>query len=158
MYSLPWPVSCKSSIDSFVKSFLTFKTCFETFLLQNLTMVVPLLPTRRQSSMSLSDTSIPAFVIALQTASSRSLSLTDDGMPEISRHSLLKYWAFAKHCFSIIWSLSDNRVFTFLWQSCLISFDQTLPSFYVAQQTSHCLLNQFCFANLQLIYKILRLS
>ena len=113
MYSLPWPASCKSSIGSFVKSSLTFKTCFETFLLQNLTMFVPLLPTRRQSSMSFPDTSTLAFVIALQTRSSRSLTLTDDGMPEISRRSLLEYWAFAQHCFSIVWNLSDNRVFTY---------------------------------------------
>ena len=28
-------------------------------------------------------------------------------------HSVLEYWAFAQHCFSIVWSLSDNRVFTF---------------------------------------------
>ena len=148
MHNLPWPVSCKSAIDSFVKFFLTFKTCFDTFPLQNLTMVVPLLPTRWQSSMFLLDTSTPAFVIALQTTFSRSLSLTDDGMPEISRHSLLEYWAFAQHCFSVVWSLSDNRVFTFLWHSGLISFDQTLPSFYVAQQSSHCLLNPFCFESL----------
>ena len=64
--------------------------------------------------MSLSDTATPAFVIALQTASSRSLSLTGDGMPEISRHSLLEYYVFVQHGFSIVLSLSDNRVFNFL--------------------------------------------
>ena len=39
IYNLPWPVSCKSSINNFVQSFLTFKTCINIFLLQNLRMV-----------------------------------------------------------------------------------------------------------------------
>ena len=67
--------------------------------------------------MSLSDTSTPAFAIVLQTMSSRSLSLTDDGTPEILRHSLLEYWALAQHCFSVVWSHSENRVFAFFYDT-----------------------------------------
>ena len=93
---------CKSSINNFVKSFLTFKNYFDTSLLLNPKMVWPLLPTQSQSSMSLSDT--------LQTLSLRPLLLTDDGMPHILRHFLLEYWAFAQHGFSIVWSFSDNRI------------------------------------------------
>lgn len=54
---------CKSSISNFVNSFLSFKTCFDIFVLQNSPMVGPLLPTWWQSSMSLSDTATLAFVI-----------------------------------------------------------------------------------------------
>ena len=64
---------CKSSISNFANSFLTFKTCFDIFVLQNSPMVGPLLPTWWQSSMSLSDSATLAFVIALQTTSSRSV-------------------------------------------------------------------------------------
>ena len=146
MYSFSWPVSCKSSIDSFVKSFLTFKTCFETFLLQNVTMVVHLLPTRWQSSMSLSETSTPAFVITLQTKSSWSLSLTDAEMPENSRHFLLEYWAFAQHCFFIVWGLSNDSVHFFF-----ATFRSDFIWSNLFQQRSHCLLNPICFVSWQLV-------
>ena len=49
----------------------------------------------------------------------------------------------------VVCSLSGNRVFTLLWHWGLISFNQTLPSCYVTQQPSHCLLNPCCFASLQ---------
>ena len=66
---------------------------------------------KNKNKLYFSYTLTPAFVIALQNTFSGSLSLTDDEMPGISRHSLLEYWAFVQHSFSLR-SLSDNRVFT----------------------------------------------
>ena len=39
------------------------------------------------------------YSFALQKKFSWPLSPTGDEMSEISRHSLLEYWAFSKHCF-----------------------------------------------------------
>ena len=77
-------------------------------------MFWPLFPTRDQSSMSFALISAPAFVIALHATSSRSLSLTEEGMPVISRDSRLQYWEFAQDCLSRAINLSLKELFSIL--------------------------------------------
>ena len=62
----------------------------------------------------LSHNSTPAFVTDMQVTSWRFLLMAGDRNLEISTHFLFEYWAFTKHCHSIVCSLFDNKVFTFL--------------------------------------------
>ena len=95
------------SIANLVKA---FKTYLDTFLLNNFIMVWPLSPARWQSSMSW----CPFQTLQhhpsqnIQRTFLRSLSLTDNDMPEFFRHSFLKYWTFSWICFSIVYSLFDE--------------------------------------------------
>ena len=54
-----------------------------------------------------------------------------------------------KALFSIAWILTNDSAFW--WHSGLILFDQTLLSFYIAQQPSRCLLNPIFLANIELV-------
>ena len=114
MQSVLCPVRSMSLILTLLRSFLTLNTSLDTFLSPNLIMVWPLFPIRCQSSMSSSIISTPALVIALHTTSSRSLSLTEGGMPVISRHSRLEYWTFALHCLCKAIYLSLRELFSIL--------------------------------------------
>ena len=78
--------------------------------------------------------SAPTFVIALHTTSSRSLSLTEEGMPVILRHSCLEYWAFVQHCLSraINFSLKE-----------LISILEALKSDFRSSTSGHFVLKNF---------------
>ena len=90
-------------------------TCSQSFLLENLTMVLSLCLFKRWHA------SIPSPVMptpicwsTLQTVGSRSLSSIIEGNPTTSTHSRRKYWAFFQHCLSIDDICFDRILFTFL--------------------------------------------
>ena len=75
-------------------------------------MVWPLFPTKWQSSMSFALILTPDFMIALHKVSSKSMALTEEGMPVISRqNSRPEYWTFAQHCLSRAINLSLKTFF-----------------------------------------------
>ena len=112
MQCVLYPVRSISLILTLLRSFLALSgTYFNTFLLSNLIKVWPLFPTRWQSLMSSAVIPTPALVIALHRTFSRSLSLTEERMTVISRHSRLEYWVFAQNCLSkaINFSLREQK-------------------------------------------------
>ena len=77
-------------------------TCLQSFLLENVTMVLLLCFFRRWQALILSPVmSTPVWWSTLQTVGSSSLSSIDEGNPTTSRRSRHNYWAFFQHCFSI---------------------------------------------------------
>ena len=95
-------------------SFLTLQMCWQSFLLENLTITVPVvLPTQWQASIRSGEISQQGFPKILKTFSSRTFTDTSRGMPTISRHSRLEYWAFAQHCFSKVVNLVNNILLAF---------------------------------------------
>ena len=81
-------------------------TCSESFLLENLTMVLTLCFFRWWHASILSPVmSTPICWNTLQTVGSSSLSSIDEGNPTTQTHSRREYWTFLQHCLSIddIW-------------------------------------------------------
>ena len=114
MKSLLFPGNSRSSRVSFFRSFLTFQTCWQSFRLENLTFTVSVvLPSRWHASIQSGEISQPSFPKIFKTFSSRLSPETSRGMPAISRHSRLGYWAFAQHCFSKVDNLVINKLLTF---------------------------------------------
>ena len=114
MKSLLFPCNSRSSIVSFFRSFLTLQTCWQSFRLENLTITVPVvLPTRWHASMQSGEISQASFPKIFKTFSSRTSSDTLRGMPTISNHSRLEYWAFAQHCLSKVVNLVNNKLLAF---------------------------------------------
>ena len=114
MKSLLFPGNSRSSIVSFFRSFLTLQTCWQSFRLENLTITVSfVLPTRWHASIRSGEISQPSFPKIFKTFSSRTSPDTSRGMPTISRHSRLEYWAFAHQCLSKVDNLVTNKVLTF---------------------------------------------
>ena len=114
MKSLLFPGNSRSSRVSFFRSFLTLQTCWQSFRLENVTITVSfVLPTRWHASIRSGEISQPSFPKIFKTFSSRTSPDTSRGMPTISRHSRLEYWAFAQHCLSKVDNLVTNKLLTF---------------------------------------------
>ena len=86
----------------------------QSFLLANLTTVRSLSFRRWQVWMSRSQISTPISWITSQTFCSRTLSLTDIGIPITSNVSLLEYWAFSQHWPTVATTLLTNLLLTFV--------------------------------------------
>ena len=59
----------------------------------------------------------PSFPNIFKTLSSRASQDTSRGMPTISRHSRLEYWAFSQHCLSKVVHLVKNKLLAFFCYS-----------------------------------------
>ena len=104
---------------SFNRTFLAARRWFDF----KITLLgFPLDGKREQSSTNPRSTGASNPFRILSTLVSNSLSLTLGGMPEISRHSLLKYCSFAKRFCSKLISLSDSLELTFpdMFRSALV--------------------------------------
>ena len=104
---------------SFNRTFLAARRWFDF----KITLLgFPLDGKREQSSTNPRSTGASNPFRILSTLVSNSLSLTLGGMPEISRHSLLKYCSFAKRFCSKLISLSDSLELTFpdIFRSALV--------------------------------------
>ena len=88
-------------------------TCSQSFLLENLTMVLSLLFRRWHASMLSPVISTPICWSTLQTVGSSSLPSIDEDNPTTSTHSRREYWAFFQHCPSIDDICFDKILFTF---------------------------------------------
>ena len=114
MKNVLFPGNSRSSIVSFFRSFLSLQTCWQSFRLENLTITVSfVLPTRWHSLIQSGEIWQPSFPKIFKTFSSRFSPETSRGIPAISRHSRLGYWAFAQHCFSKVDNLVINKLSTF---------------------------------------------
>ena len=93
---------------------LMLQTCWQSFRLENLTITVSVvLPTWWHASVRSREISQPRFPNIFKTFSSRTSPDTSRGMPTISRHSRLEYWAFAQHCLSKVVHLVKNKLLAF---------------------------------------------
>ena len=72
------------------------------------------LPSRWQSSIKVGLMVQPILWKISSTFVSKFLSSTCRGIPAISKHSLLEYWAFAQHWRSIVTILLQSSLFTHL--------------------------------------------
>ena len=96
-------------------SLLTCMTWSQSFLCENLTMILLLLFMRRwHFSISREEISQPTLINIYSTLDSTSSLDTSRGMPLTSKQSLLEYWTFAQHCLSISTTLLLRSVLTFL--------------------------------------------
>ena len=92
-------------------------TCLQSFLLGNVTIVLPLCLFRWWHALMLSPLCQHQYAeIPLQTVGSRFLSSIDEGNPTPSTHSHYKYWPFSQHrlwiddiCFDNIVHIFNNR-------------------------------------------------
>ena len=90
-------------------------TCSQSFLLENITMVLSLCLFRRwHASISSPVMPTPICWSTLQTVGLRSLYSIDEGNPTTSTHSRRDYWAFFQHCLSVDDICFDRILFTFL--------------------------------------------
>ena len=113
MSNLFWPGKSIPSTSIFIKSFLTSKTCWQSFLCENLTMtVVFFLLILWQASMCSVKILHPSFSKMFTTFSSKASASTSLGMPTMSRHSHLEYCAFNQQWRSILTSLLDRKILT----------------------------------------------
>ena len=104
------------SMVNFFQFFLVQLYFSASFLLESFRMTLPLLPfpfRRWHDSMFSVSTSASIPRNTPWILSSRVLSLTDSGMPEISRHSLLEYCSLAQHFHSVTTKRSINFTFMF---------------------------------------------
>ena len=107
MKSLLFPGNSRSSIVSFFRSFLMLQMCWQSFRLENLTITLSfVLPTRWHASIRSGEISQPSLPKIFKTFSSRTSPDTSRGMPTISRHSRLEYWAFAQR-WHYFWLVSN---------------------------------------------------
>ena len=100
----------------FFSSFLFNFIFSASFLLESFRMTLPLLPfsfRRFHDSMFSVRTSASIPHNIPWILSSRALSITDSGMPKISRHSVLEYCSLAQHFHSVTTKRSINFTFTF---------------------------------------------
>ena len=104
----------RSSRVSFSRSFLTLQTCWQSFRLEKLTIIVSFVLERRgHTSIRSGEISKPNFPKIFKTFCSRTSPDTSQGMPTISRHSHLEHWAFAQDCLSKVDNLVTNKLLTF---------------------------------------------
>ena len=108
--------------------FLTFRTLFPSFRLENLTMTLlgPLLGNQWQSSMLEESTPTSSFLNNWRAVSSSCKFSIDSGRPLSSKHSRLEYWQLLQHCRS-------NKTI------CSLSFELCLET-----QSSDCIFWWFC--------------
>ena len=89
------------------------QTCWQAFRLENLKITVSVvLLTRWQASIRSGEISQPSFANIFKTFSFRTSPETSWGMPTISRHSRLEYWAFNQRCLSKVVNLVNNKLLT----------------------------------------------
>ena len=152
MHKLPFrksflfPGNSRSSIVSFFRSLLMLQTCWQSFRLENLTITLSfVLPTRWHASIRSGEISQPSLPKIFKTFSSRRSPDTWRGIPAISRHSLLEYWAFAQHCLSKLVNLVNNKLLTFFCygQLCMQLRNWSIKSTYLLQ---NCVIFIFQFA------------
>ena len=118
MKSLLFLCSSRSSIVRLFRPFLMLQTCWQSFRLENLTITVSVvLPTWWHASVRSREISQPSFPNIFKTFSSRASQDTSRGMPTISRHSRLEYWAFSQHCLSKVVHLVKNKLLAFFCYS-----------------------------------------
>ena len=99
----------------FVIHFFSRMTCSQSFLLENLTMVLSLCFLRRWHALIRSPViSSPICWNILQTVGSSSLSSIDEGNSTTSTHLRSDYWAFFQQCLSIVDICLHRLLFTFL--------------------------------------------
>ena len=115
MKSLLFPGNSRSSIVKFFRSFLTLQTYWQSFRLENVTITVSvLLPTRWHASVRLGEMLQPSFPKSFpsffKTFFSKISPETSRGIPTISRHSRLEYWAFTPHCFTKAVNLVNSEL------------------------------------------------
>ena len=109
------PLKPKSSSLTFWMSLFTDIIWSQSFLCENLTMILSLLFVRRWHDSILRDgISQPNLLNTSSTLDSRSSLETSRGMPTISKHSLLQYWAYPQHYLSISTTLLLKSALTFL--------------------------------------------
>ena len=113
IYELLFSVNSRSSIVNLFRSFVTLQTCWQFFRLEIFTITVSfVLPTQWHASIPSGEISQPSFTNIFKTFFFRTSPDTSGGMPTISRHSRLEYWAFAKHCVSKVDILANNNLFS----------------------------------------------
>ena len=113
MNIFPCPGKRKFSILQFFNFFFLFQTFWRSLRLTNLTITMLLFPLTRWHA-SIESTSIlqPTLSNIPTTLSSNDSSFTSLGIPTMSNHFLLEYWAFAQHWSSISTSLLEGRSLT----------------------------------------------
>ena len=78
----------------------------------------------------------PSLPKIFKNFSSRTYPDTSRGMPTISRHSRLEYWAFAQHCLSKVVNLVNNKLLTFfVTASSACSFEIDSLSLHTSSRT-----------------------
>ena len=99
---------------SLCRSFLAFKTFSQSFLWQNFAITHSLSLSQWQASKSFLSILQSKLRKIWHTFISASSFVKDLDNPAISTVSLLEYWAFAQHCFSVSTRRDNNSEFAFL--------------------------------------------